>query len=123
MKLICVILGCISLLLGAVGLVVPLLPTTPFVLLSAALFFRSSPRLYTWLIESPRLGKYIRNYRENKEIPIKAKVTSITLLWLSIGYCILVVAQGKLWLQATLLAIAIGVTLHLLSLGTTPPKR
>lgn len=122
MKLICIILGAVSLLLGVVGIVVPLLPTTPFLLLSATLFFHSSPRLYEWLLKSPTLGIYIRNYREHRAISLRAKCSAITLLWLSILYCTLVVAEGRLWLQILLVAIAVGVTLHLLSLTTTPKE-
>ena len=67
-------LGCIAFALGIVGIFVPLLPTTPFLLLAAALWVRSSPRLYAWLLAHPRLGVYIRNFREKRAIPLRAKV-------------------------------------------------
>ncbi|MFI3303194.1 MAG: YbaN family protein [Rikenellaceae bacterium] len=118
MKLIFILLGCISLVLGVIGVVVPLLPTTPFLLLSAALFVKSSPKLYAWLIDNPILGSYIRNYREHKAIPRHAKYTSITLLWISILYCLFFVVQSMLWVQILLFVVAVGVTCHLLSLGT-----
>ena len=75
-----VILGGLSLVLGLLGIFVPLLPTTPFLLLAAALWVRSSPRLYAWLLSHRRLGPYIRNFRENRAIPLRAKVFSVTLL-------------------------------------------
>ena len=80
-KTLFVVLGALSLLLGLVGIFVPLLPTTPFLLLAAALWVRSSPRLYAWLLAHRRLGPYIRNFRENRAIPLRAKILSVTLLW------------------------------------------
>ena len=76
MKVICIILGSLSLGLGIAGIFLPLLPTTPFLLLTAALYFRGSPRLYDWLLRQKRLGPYIRNFREHKAIPLHAKITS-----------------------------------------------
>ncbi len=115
MKLLFAILGVLSIALGVIGIFLPLLPTTPFLLLSAALFVRSSPRLYNWLMQNPVLGRYITNYRENKAIPLRAKYTSITLIWCSLLYCIFRVVAGILWAQLLLLALAIVLTIHLLS--------
>lgn len=89
--------GSLSLALGVAGIFVPLLPTTPFLLLSAALYMRSSPRLYDWLLRQPCLGAYIRDFRENRAIPLRAKVVSVVLVWLSIGYCILRVVDAWRW--------------------------
>ena len=69
MKTVCIILGTVSLALGIIGIFLPLLPTTPFLLLTAALYFRGSPRLYQWLLNHKCLGPYIRSFRENKAIP------------------------------------------------------
>lgn len=122
MKLILAILGMISLGIGLVGIVVPLLPTTPFLLLAAALFMRSSDRLYLWLTTNRMCGEYIRNYRENKQMPLRAKVISISLVWISLLYCTFFVVPELLYLQILLIALAIAVTWHLLSIGTTPKK-
>ncbi len=118
MKIIFTILGCLSLLLGVIGIAIPLLPTTPFLLLAAALFVKSSPLLYAWLLDNRLLGRYIRNYRERRVIPLRAKLTSITLLWASILYCIFGVVQGALWLQILLFIIAVAVTWHILSFAS-----
>lgn len=115
MKILLLILGLVSLILGVVGIFIPLLPTTPLLLLSAWCFFRSSKKLYQKLIESKYLGNYIRNFRENKTIPVKTKVFIISLLWLSLTYCIFFVAAEMLWLQIMLAIILIGVTMHILS--------
>ena len=76
MKTICIILGTISLGLGILGIFLPLLPTTPFLLLTAALYFKGSPRLYQWLLNHKYFGTYIRNFRENKAIPLLVKTHS-----------------------------------------------
>ena len=109
--------GTLSLILGVVGIFVPLLPTTPFLLLTAALYFKSSPRLYDWLLRNRYLGIYIRYFREYKAIPLRAKIVSVVLLWATIGYCVLAVVEA-LWLRLLLAAIAVGVTIHIWSYKT-----
>lgn len=111
-------LGTVSLALGVVGIFVPLLPTTPFLLLTAALWVRSSPRMYAWLIAHPRLGGYIRSYRENRAVPRRVKVYTLLLMWTSMLWCVFVPLGGVRWAQAGLLAVAAGVTWHILSLAT-----
>lgn len=83
MKTLYIALGTLSLALGILGIFLPLLPTTPFLLLTAALYFKSSPRLYNWLLNQKHLGPYIRNFRENKAIPLRAKIISISLMWIT----------------------------------------
>lgn len=75
-----VTVGIIAISVGAIGVFVPLLPTTPFLLLAAACFIRSSDRLYAWLIHHRWFGSYIRNYREHHAITLRAKIVSLTLL-------------------------------------------
>ena len=113
--------GGLSVVLGTVGIFVPLLPTTPFLLLAAACFVRSSPRLYRWLITHKWFGTYIKNYREHRVIPLRFKVLTLTLLWLSIGYAILDVAEA-LWLRLLLAGIAVAVTVHVALLRTELPS-
>ena len=115
MKFLLTIFGLLSLTLGVIGIFVPILPTTPLLLLAAWCFFRSSKTLYEKLINSKHLGAYIKNFRENKIIPLKTKIYIITLLWASLIYCIFFVANGMLWLQILLAIILIGVTMHILS--------
>jgi len=116
-KTLFVILGSISLALGIIGIFVPLLPTTPLLLLAAALYFRSSPRLYEWLLNNPRLGAYIRNFREYRAIPLRAKIVSVSLLWLTMGYCIVAIIE-PLWLRIALAILAMAITIHILSFKT-----
>ena len=86
--------------LGVVGVFVPILPTTPFLLLAAAAFVRSSPRLYHWLIHHKWFGSYIRSYREYRAITLRAKVVTLTLLWAVIGYTAIGVVEGPYGLIA-----------------------
>lgn len=103
--------------LGVLGIFLPLLPTTPFLLLAAACFFRSSERLYGWLLHHRRLGRYVRQYRENRAIPLKAKLATLGLLWVTLGFSGLAVVSS-LWARLLLLAVGVGVTLHLLAMKT-----
>ena len=117
MKILYIVLGTITLVLGIIGIFLPLLPTTPFLLLSAALYFRSSSRLYEWLLSHKYLGPYIRNFREHKAIPLRAKVVSVSLVWATLLYCsLLVVSQW--WLMILLILLAIAISCHILSYKT-----
>ena len=117
MKTICIILGTVSLALGILGIFLPLLPTTPFLLLTAALYFKGSPRLYQWLLNQKHLGPYIRNFRENKAIPLRAKIISLVLMWGTMLYCIFFLVP-LVWVKILLFLIAVGVTYHILSFKT-----
>ncbi|WP_455230627.1 YbaN family protein [Geopseudomonas aromaticivorans] len=77
-------IGWLSVTLGVIGIFLPILPTTPFLLLAAACFVRSSRRVYVWLVTHPRLGPWIRDYLDGHGIPLKAKVYAIGLMWASI---------------------------------------
>ena len=109
--------GTIFVGLGIVGIFVPVLPTTPFLLLAAACYARSSKRFYHWLLYNRWFGNYIRNYRQRKGIPLKVKVLTITLLWVTIGVSAIFAVQS-LAVRIILVLIAIGVSIHVLSLKT-----
>ncbi len=93
----------------------PLLPTTPFLLLSASLFMKSSPRLYRWLTGHRLFGTHILCYRKYRAISLRSKVFTFVLLWGVIGSTVLFVISS-LWLRLLLLAIAVGVSVHVGSL-------
>ena len=116
-KWILVTIGIIAVSLGMIGVFVPLLPTTPFLLLAAACFVRSSERLYTWLIHHKWFGDYIRHYREHRAITLRAKVVTLLLLWSVIGYTAFGIVTAW-WVRALLGFIAVGVTIHILHLKT-----
>jgi uncharacterized membrane protein YbaN (DUF454 family) len=116
-KLALILAGSVFLVLGILGIFLPLLPTTPFLLLAAACYFRSSDRFYNWLMNNKWLGSYIKDYREKKSIPIKIKVVTLSILWLAIAYSVFFVVNIFL-LKVILILIAVGVTIHVLSLRT-----
>jgi uncharacterized membrane protein YbaN (DUF454 family) len=112
-----VIAGTFFVGLGIVGIFVPVLPTTPFLLLAAACYARGSQRFYGWLLNNKWFGSYIRNYLERKGIPLRVKVITITLLWITIGSSVAFVVE-TLALKLILVIIAIGVSIHILSIRT-----
>ena len=114
-------LGVLALVIGLVGVVVPLLPTTPFLLLAAALFVRSSDTLYNRLISNRLLGGFIRDYRERRGVSARTKAVALVVLWGVIGYSALV-AASTLWLRLLLVGTAVAVTIHLLRMKTLPRK-
>lgn len=113
-KYILAAIGLIFLGLGIIGIFLPLIPTTPFLLLSAALFMKSSLRLYNWLMNHKYLGKHLQNYILHKTIPVKTKISSISILWVTILATIVFFTE-KLFVIIVLLIIATAVTLHILS--------
>ena len=121
MKYVFLILGSVSLACGIVGIFVPLLPTTPFLLLSAALFFRSSPRAYHWLLHHRYLGGYIRSFREERAIPLRAKVMALSLLWITSLHGFFFLLAHWIW-KGGMLLVSIGVTFYLLSFKTARKK-
>lgn len=108
-----------SLALAVVGVFVPVLPTTPFLLLAAWLWLRSSRKLHDWLMGHRRLGRYIKDYQENRAVPVRVKAFALFFLWASMLFCIFCVLAGRTWLQVVLLGIALAVTLHILLLKSS----
>ncbi|ROL88403.1 YbaN family protein [Pseudomonas protegens] len=105
-------IGWLSVALGVLGIFLPVLPTTPFLLLAAACFARSSPRFYQWLVQHPRLGPWIRDYLDGNGISLKGKVYAIGLMWLSIGLsCYLVPLP---WARGFMLTSAVLVSIYIL---------
>jgi len=115
-KLFLIVAGFISLALGVVGIILPLLPTTPLVLLSAACFSKCNKRLENWLCQSRVFGPFIENYRTGQGISRLHKNASIAFLWA--GLTSTIVITRELWIFAVLLIVGIGVTIHLLMIKT-----
>lgn len=113
--------GSASLATGIVGMVVPLLPTTCFLLLAAWCFGRSSPRLHHWMYHNRWFGSYLRDYRSGFGIPRAVKVGSLAILWATIA-ATAVFAISSPWLRALLIAIAIGVSAHVASQRDARPQ-
>jgi uncharacterized protein len=112
-KILLITTGTFFIGVGLIGIFIPVLPTTPFLLISAALYVRSSVRFYNWLINNKIFGRFIKDYREGKGIPLRLKTITIVLLWMTIG-CSAIFAIDILWVRFLLVIIAIGVTIHII---------
>ena len=104
--------GSVCLALAVLGVFLPLLPTTPFLLLASACYVRSSERLHGWLMGNRLHGGYIRNFKERRGIPLRGRVVTVVLLWLPLLYS--VYRLDLLWLELSL--VAMGVTWSVLIL-------
>jgi uncharacterized membrane protein YbaN (DUF454 family) len=109
--------GTICLGLGTAGVFLPILPTTPFLLLSAACYYKGSERMHRWLLNNRLFGNHIRNYREGKGISLEGKVLTLFLLWTTICYSTFFLVN-ILIVQIILFAVAIAVTVHVSALPT-----
>ncbi len=109
--------GWVFLGLGVIGLFLPVLPTTPFVLLAAACFFRSSERIHSWLVSHPRFGPQITDYLEGKGLRRNTKVVALLTLWISVTASV-VLFIPHVAADAIVLVIAAGVTVYILRLPT-----
>ena len=107
-----IIAGSISTAIGIVGIFIPILPTTPFLLLAAACYVRSSQKFYDGLLSNRVFGAYIKNYLEGKGIPIKLKIITLALLWITIGLSVTFAVQ-HVAIRIVLMIVAIGVTVHI----------
>ncbi|MEL0083883.1 MAG: YbaN family protein [Gammaproteobacteria bacterium] len=112
-------IGGISLALGVIGIFLPLLPTTPFLLLTAACYLRSSPRFYHWLLSHPVLSKYLLAYLDGKGIPRRAKIYTTLPLWISLLFSSYLVPLT--WVRIGLLAIGVAVTIYIWRLPELQP--
>ena len=117
-KPILILLGSVFLGLGFIGIIVPGLPTTPFLLLAAGCYVKSSDRLYSWLLDHKLFGKYIHNFRETRSIPLRSKIISIILMWIMI--CLSIVVFIKI-ISVMIIVAILGIigTLVVLLIPTT----
>ena len=116
MNQILTVCGILCVFFAVIGIFLPVLPTTPWLLLAAWLFYKGNPKMRVWLLNNKYLGPYINNYVRYKAIPLKSKIVSISLLWVTILISVFLVSM--LWLRILLLCIALAVTIHLLMIKT-----
>lgn len=113
-------IGSVSLLLGLLGLFLPVLPTTPFLLLTAYLFYNSDRVWHERLINHPVTGPIILDYTVHKSITLKKKIIILSTLWITMLINIMWIISN-LWIQILLLIISFGVTIHILRIKTRKP--
>lgn len=119
-KIALVLTGTLALSLAVIGIFIPLLPTTPLLLLASFCYIRSSKRLYSWLINHKYFGNYIYNYMTYRAVRSRTKVHALLLLWFSLTISMIILSRFII----TLILISIGtaVSLHIISLKTFDPK-
>ena len=105
--------GLLCVMLGLLGAVLPLLPTTPFLLVAAACFERSSPRLQRWLFSNRLFGDALRRYRNGEGMPRRSKIVLLVMLWGAVGFSLWRLASEPMW-WLLLLLICGAVTVHIL---------
>jgi len=121
-RILLIIAGTLSIVLGVIGIFVPLLPTVPFLLLAAYCYSKSSEKFYNWLITNRWFGKMIRDYKEGKGVPMQAKVYSIIFLWLAIGCSTIFVVESNT-MKIVLILVGVAVTVHLMMLKSYREER
>lgn len=119
MKLLLNVIGSLAVILAILGIFLPVLPTTPFLLLASACYVRGSERMHRWLRNNRLFGEYLRNIEDKRGIPLKGKIYTLLLLWGSMSWSIVIVKP--IYLKALLVAIAIGVTVMILRMKTLKP--
>jgi len=116
-QILLIIAGFLSIAIAIIGIFLPLVPTTPLVLLAGYLFGKSSPKFHLWLINNKVFGKYIKNYQAGRGMTRRSKITAITTMW-----AVLLVsgiwATETLFVRIILATVGIGVTIHLLRMPT-----
>ena len=95
LKWLWVFLGCLFVGLGAIGAVIPGMPTTVFLVLAAACFIRSSQKLYDWLIANKTFGPYLKDYREGKGIPFRAKIVALAMIVIFVSFAVFYAIEVK----------------------------
>ena len=115
-KYLYIFMGSLSLILGMIGVFVPVLPTTPFLLFASFCYLRSSERMYNWLINHKIFGAYIYSYLTYRAITKKTKICTLIFLWTTLIISIIFVSS--LHIGIVLIAVGIGVTIHLMTIKT-----
>ena len=113
-----VVAGSIALVLGIIGIIVPVLPTTPFLLLAALCYMRGSRQLYDMLLCNRFLSNYIRNYLEGRGMSLKMKIWTLSLLWVAIILTATLVTDSLI-IRIILAVVLTGVTIHILKIKTS----
>jgi len=103
--------------LGILGIFIPLLPTTPFLLLAASVFMHTNKKIYVWMFNNRWFGKQFRSYVKNKSVSRIVKISSLLVLWITISYSIFFVVEN-IWIRLVLVIVLVGVSIHILKLKT-----
>jgi uncharacterized membrane protein YbaN (DUF454 family) len=111
-RLLFVIFGTLFLGIGIVGIFIPVLPTTPLLLLAASFYARGSKKFYDWLLNNRIIGPYLRHYIDGRGMPLKIKLFTIGLLWTAISLTVIFAVEG-FWVRSILVLVAVAVSIHI----------
>lgn len=117
LKILLIVCGFIMIALGALGIIIPGLPTTPFMILAAFCFMKSSHRMYKWVTTNKLFGNKVKRFIDNRAIPISGKIFSISAMWIMITISIIFFVDN-IWLYILLPTLGIGGTIFLLTIKT-----
>jgi uncharacterized membrane protein YbaN (DUF454 family) len=120
LRIVLLVCGFFFVFLAILGAILPLVPTTPFLIVAAACFYRSSARFYRWLMFNRFFGHYLRDYTSGKGIPMRVKILTVVFLWISTAVSILVFIP-YLWLEILVFLINLAVTIHIFLVRTKIP--
>jgi uncharacterized membrane protein YbaN (DUF454 family) len=109
--------GTFFLALGLIGIPLPLLPTTPFLLIAVACYLRGSTRMYNWMMMNRYFGAYLKDYLEGNGLALRTKIVAVSALWGVIAFSAAFATENAI-IRIGLLAVALGVTIHILTLET-----
>lgn len=116
-RVIYLIIGTVALALGALGLFLPVLPTTPFVILAAACYLRSSKRMHAWILQSRLFGETVENYQAGRGLKRDTKIRALILMWATISISAFFFVD-QLIFRGAMFLVAVGVTIYILGLPT-----
>ncbi|TQS84482.1 YbaN family protein [Candidatus Methanomassiliicoccus intestinalis] len=116
-RTVCTILGTIAVMLGAVGIVLPVMPTVPFILAAAALFSAGNPKMHDWLINTKHFGPFIENYQSGRGIPRQLKFKTLVFLWIMLSISMFFTYKNSIVLLI-LMIVGILVSVHILTIKT-----
>ncbi len=106
-----VIGGSLSLIIGLIGIIIPLLPTTPLVILAAFCFGKSSPALHQWLSTNKYFGRYIADYQSGKGVPLRIKIFAVLIVWTSVLFTFTVIPL--IYVKVFMIGVALFVTIFI----------
>jgi uncharacterized membrane protein YbaN (DUF454 family) len=120
LRIVLLVCGFLFTLLAFLGALLPLLPTTPFLIVAAACFFRSSARFYNWIMFNRLFGHYLQDYQSGRGVAMHVKIMTLSFMWISTLVSIFVFVPW-LWLKIVLPVISTAVTIHVLMIHTKRP--
>ncbi|HEY8608841.1 MAG TPA: YbaN family protein [Noviherbaspirillum sp.] len=116
MKFLLNLVGCVAVVLAVIGIFLPLVPTTPFLLLASACFLRGSERMHRWLLQNRLFGEYLHNIESRRGMPMRAKLITLGLMWPSLAWSMYLV--GEMAVVVALAAVGAGVSIYILRMKT-----